>query len=69
MNLRGWSETDGEYRQRLTEEAWAALERRETAARLAIRPARPYSPPTHKLVLDRVEGNNTYWKNILLEKP
>ena len=67
--MKGWSETDGEHRQRQTEEAWAALERRETASRLVIRPARPYFPPTHKLVLDRVEGNNTYWKNILLEKP
>lgn len=49
-----------------TEEAYAALERREAAARLVARPCRPHTLPTTKLVIDRVEGNVTYWKNVPL---
>ena len=55
-----------EYAHLKTEEAYAALERREADARLVARPCRPYTPPAHRLVIDRVEGNVTYWKNVPL---
>ena len=61
-----WGETDMEHRHRKTEEAYAALEGRESEARLVARPCRPYTPSTTKLVIDRVEGNVTYWKNVPL---
>jgi hypothetical protein len=61
-----WGYTDQEARHMKTEEAYADLERREVSARLVARTARTYTPPTHRLVIDRVEGNVTYWKNVPL---
>ena len=66
--MRGWSETDMEYRQRLTEEAWANYERMEHRDRLSGQPCRAYIPPTEKMVFDRVEGNWTFYKHIPIPK-
>lgn len=43
--MKGWTETEGEYRQRLRDEAVGALEKHEGEARLAVRPTRE-KPPT-----------------------
>lgn len=62
--IKGWTETDGEYRQRLTDEAWGRVERREREAGLAIRPLRP--APVQRLVLAEVVGNDHFYKNVPL---
>ena len=60
--MKGWTETQMEYRQRLTDDAWAFRERLDRDAGYRASPHLPKG--TVKLEVSHVSGNDTYYRVV-----